>query len=145
MKKINRDWNVNNRERRRELIDAWQGKPEYRDYKFNYNLLYNYNITIDDYIALLAKQDGHCATCPAIEPTTGRTRRFHVDHDHSCCPIGRSCGKCIRGLLCTTCNLTLGALQDNAATLQRMIDYLASGGTRGQKFIEEQVEEYIGL
>jgi hypothetical protein len=29
-----------------------------------------------------------------------------VDHDHACCQKkNRSCGKCIRGLLCHTCNI----------------------------------------
>ena len=36
---------------------------------------------------------------------------FNIDHDHRCCGPGRSCGKCIRGLLCTTCNTGLGQLE----------------------------------
>ncbi len=32
-----------------------------------------------------------------------------IDHDHACCPGPTSCGRCIRGLTCHSCNLRLGA------------------------------------
>lgn len=38
-------------------------------------------------------------------------RRPTIDHDHRCCPGERSCGKCIRGVLCTRCNTYLGHLE----------------------------------
>lgn len=43
---------------------------------------------------------------------TRGSQGFNIDHDHSCCGRGRpSCGKCIRGMLCTTCNTGLGQVE----------------------------------
>lgn len=58
---------------------------------------------------LLAVQRYACAMC--LKPFEGE--RPQVDHDHSCCPRRdkkptRTCGKCIRGLLCFRCNTALG-------------------------------------
>lgn len=87
--------------------------------------LKQYGITEEQYEEMLARQGGVCATCR--QPST---RTLHVDHDHTCCPQQcRSCGECIRGLLCRACNLALGYLRDDPETLKRMIKYLA-GATK---------------
>lgn len=48
-----------------------------------------------------------------------------VDHDHECCPDKKTCGKCIRGVLCSHCNRMLGCAKDNAKILKQAIKYLA--------------------
>src|SRR4029077_2130187 len=68
-----------------------------------------------DRVRLLLTNPG-CETCgidivnPARShtPGAGRGALLAVDHDHNCCPGAHSCGKCIRGILCGTCNSALG-------------------------------------
>lgn len=47
-----------------------------------------------------------------------------VDHDHACCPGDRSCGRCVRGLICQRCNAALGMLHDDLAAAQGLAEYL---------------------
>jgi hypothetical protein len=61
-----------------------------------------FNISFADVDRLFAFQDRRCALCPAEPP---HIDGLNLDHDHNCCPDkGRSCGKCVRGLLCWNCN-----------------------------------------
>lgn len=82
-----------------------------------------FNITIEDRDEMLVEQGGVCACCGTEEPGS---KGWTIDHDHACCPeSGRSCGKCVRGILCMRCNLTLGSVQDNTEILRSMIGYLS--------------------
>jgi recombination endonuclease VII len=39
-----------------------------------------------------------------------------IDHDHNCCKTEKaSCGKCVRGLLCVSCNTALGIIERKIA------------------------------
>lgn len=71
-----------------------------------------YGISLDEYERLLEKQNGVCAVCG--KPPNGR--RLHVDHDHRT--------GAVRGLLCSGCNVALGAVDDSPSILQRLINYL---------------------
>jgi hypothetical protein len=67
-----------------------------------------YGLDRKGFLALLAKQGGLCGVCrKPLDPVV--LRSIHVDHDHACCPTTRTCGKCVRGLLCDTCNPRLHA------------------------------------
>lgn len=77
-----------------------------------------HSMTLDEYNRRLEEQNNKCASCHD-EMTTPE-----IDHDHNCCPNGRSCGKCTRGLLCTNCNRLLGWSRDNPVKLQACASYL---------------------
>lgn len=90
-----------------------QQKPATKAKQWENRLKRVYGITTAQYESLLERQSGRCATCR--EPETARhqngtIKRLAVDHDHACCPGQKSCGKCIRGLLCQRCNVAAGIL-----------------------------------
>jgi hypothetical protein len=81
-----------------------------------------YGITIEQYHQILEDQNYACKICGLKEDSY--RKRLSIDHDHLCCPGERSCGKCVRGLLCHKCNMALGAINDDVKILQTMIEYL---------------------
>ena len=88
------------------------------------NLKARFGLSLEDYDAMLAEQGGGCAICGTTEPGGRHDTFFPVDHDHACCPGDKSCGKCLRGLLCAKCNLGLGAFDDDPDRLMSAVAYL---------------------
>lgn len=70
-----------------------------------------YGLTPDAYQQILDKQNGVCVLC--AKPADPNRPPLHVDHDHKCCPGRTTCGQCVRGLLCATCNTALGTVDRN--------------------------------
>lgn len=79
-----------------------------------------FGIEAEQYAEMWDKQGGVCGLCQQPEHAGGR--RLAVDHDHSCCPGIRSCGKCVRGLLCLSCNTKLGFYENNSEKIHRWIE-----------------------
>lgn len=72
-----------------------------------------YDMTEDDYLEMLEKQNGKCAIC-------GKEivdRHLFVDHSHD---TGE-----VRGLLCHHCNIGIGFLRDDVEILRNAIKYLS--------------------
>lgn len=63
--------------------------------------------------------DGKCHSCKINNAT-------NIDHDHSCCETNRSCGKCVRGVLCHHCNSALGLLKDDRNKILNLLKYVDS-------------------
>lgn len=75
--------------------------------------LRRHRLTVDRYKQIRDRQGGTCAVCRRCayrDPQVGAVP-LYVDHDHDCCPGRESCGRCVRGLLCSGCNGTLGELE----------------------------------
>lgn len=85
-----------------------------------------YRLRPEQFQAILDSQDGKCAVCRTDNP--GGMGTWHVDHDHTCCAGSRSCGKCVRGLLCSRCNPMIGMAKDDPKILAAAVDYLVFGG-----------------
>ena len=87
----------------------------------NRRLKYVYRITLDQYYAMLEDQNGVCAICKK-ENKNGLA--LSVDHNHQCCVGNRSCGKCVRRLLCNRCNTGIGAFEDDIDLMEAAIEYI---------------------
>lgn len=116
-------------EGRRQVCDGCKKDPRVRQRAGQHRrALRAYNLTVEQYDAMLAEQGGRCAICRSSDPGP---KSWHVDHDHDCCPAGGSCGKCVRGLLCHSCNLLLGHAEGGGSPilcLQAAIGYLMAAG-----------------
>lgn len=82
--------------------------------------LRKYGLTVEQYDAMLAAQDGRCAICrqPPAPHLSMRELLLFVDHDHTT--------QSVRGLLCHRCNSGLGIFYDDPRLLRRAIAYLAA-------------------
>jgi len=102
-------WYEKNKEKRKQYDNEWQ-------------LVYRYGITRDEFKQMFENQKGLCAICKqpetAIDKRSGNIRQLAVDHCHIT--------KKVRGLLCTHCNHGLGKFKDNINILQTAIDYLSN-------------------
>ena len=66
-----------------------------------------------------------CGICDKTDPGTANGS-WHFDHDHRCCKKG--CKLCFRGLLCWSCNSSLGKFNDDPDTLIRAAEWIIVGG-----------------
>lgn len=64
---------------------------------------------------MLRQQGGGCAICGRKQPN-GNSNVFHVDHDHT---TGQ-----VRGILCSSCNIGIGSLGDDARIVYAAFKYL---------------------
>lgn len=99
-------------EKDRKRYAARQKDPKHKRAKRESRLKKKYGITIDDYEAMLRKQNGCCAIC---ERKPGK-RSLHVDHCHD---TGR-----VRGLLCFRCNFGLSWFNEDQELLRKAARYV---------------------
>lgn len=84
------------------------------------HILHFYKLTKIDYLNLLVAQNFSCGVCKR------KDKRLVVDHDHFCCSENKSCGKCVRGLVCYDCNIFLGRIETISNIYQKSLKYLAA-------------------
>lgn len=79
-----------------------------------------YKITPERFAALVERQSGKCVCGKTFGTEKGMLPC--IDHDHVCCPSKkRSCGRCVRGLLCNRCNTVLGLLEKEPHLLPQFL------------------------
>jgi hypothetical protein len=105
-------------------------KPEAKARRKNSDLIYQYNITSETYAQMLEGQGGVCLGCED-PPEPGKL--LCVDHDHDCCPGKKSCGKCVRGLLCGPCNLLEAKIRKALHAAARLVAYILCDQTLNEE------------
>lgn len=115
------------RKKREELGEIGYARAYRRKYLWS-----TYRLTLSAYDNLRELQGFSCNICGRHEDTLekgsslldNKRAPLQVDHDRSCCSGTRSCGRCIRGLLCGRCNTGLGQFRDSTEFLSNAITYL---------------------
>lgn len=84
------------------------------------HILKKYDLTLEDYEALVERQKGRCAICRSDFPGRNGNPNYSwpVDHDHV---TGQT-----RGLLCRYCNTAIAMLGDDPRTLRAAARYIQS-------------------
>lgn|SRR5208337_3958958 len=97
-----------------------------RDCDREYEFTRRHKLPFFWYKEKLQTQGGVCALCGRTPEDVGRIygnrgRCLSLDHDHTCCPGDKSCGKCARGLLCTRCNFMVGIFEKDPFLFEKLL------------------------
>lgn len=100
--------------------DKYAARERKRGHHYNWRHRCDWD---DMFASFWSLQDGKCYLC-GNPLDRAEYRGINLDHDHSCCPLGRSCEKCRRGLVHRHCNSVLGYAEDDPDRLRRIADNL---------------------
>jgi hypothetical protein len=92
-----------------------------KDCKRSKKLESAYGLTLEAWNSLFESQRNCCAICKS--PDTGG-KGWATDHDHACCPGKKTCGNCVRSILCYHCNTTVGFIETHT-DIEAALDYVA--------------------
>jgi len=97
-----------------------QNKEYYIQSQKSGKLQRDYGISLVEYESMYEEQGGLCAICfreeSAVNRSTGTPWQLSVDHNHQT--------GAVRGLLCMSCNLSLGRFDESIDRLRSAIAYL---------------------
>ena len=96
--------------RRRAYHQKRQDHPEWDADRWKWRIKHRYNLTPEMYKELWDSQEARCALC---EEPFGQA---YIDHNHDT--------RRVRGLLCPSCNMGLGAFHESIEILERTIAYI---------------------
>lgn len=111
-----------NRKLRCEQEKMRRSRPEVRKRVLELSRQKLYGISPEQYQHMLKEQDYKCSIC--LTELLQQVRSPAVDHDHSCCSGAKSCGRCVRGIICFNCNGGLGNFKDDISSLMAAVEYM---------------------
>ena len=96
--------------------------PKMVTYRRNINFKRKYSISLEQYRAMVTKQNSVCSICglPETRKRENGLTRLAVDHCHDTNKV--------RGLLCNNCNLAIGYFGDNIDVMASAVSYLRQSG-----------------
>ena|ERR1700752_597537 len=109
----------NNAEKVAATKKRWTSSEACKTMKRDYHLRMSFGLSLQEYITLAVKQGGCCAICRRQETKicrNGKLQPLSVDHDHAT-------GK-IRGLICDSCNVAIGRMDDDPRILRAAARYI---------------------
>lgn len=125
--RLQREWNVKNREKLRiQAAERRAKNPEYARQKArnwcrrhydkvrHQQLMIKFGISLDQYNEMAEKQGFKCSIC--LKHQSEMTRKLAVDHCHKT--------KRVRGLLCDPCNRGIALLKELPENMMRAIEHL---------------------
>ena len=92
------------------------------------HILRRYGLSADVLWTMLDEQFGKCKICLRDLANA----RYHVDHDHAT-------GK-VRGILCRTCNTSIGMLRESELNFRRAMAYLKSHNSLTEISSKERIQ-----
>lgn len=88
------------------------------------SIMDRYNLSAIQLSQLYIIWDFKCATCDDQSILC-------VDHDRKCCKGAGSCGNCVRGVMCVSCNSAIGGFGEDLSVIESAIRYLARPPLKG--------------
>lgn len=119
MNQRSKKWRDENPEKYKDTLRKWKSKNINKKWSLDKksHLWTHYRLSIEDYQKILNEQNNSCKICKKVT-------RLYVDHDHSCCSQKTTCGNCVRGLLCPSCNTLVGYLETKKDLVEEAYKYL---------------------
>lgn len=119
----------------REYMKKWrEANP---DRAIDNEMKKRYGISLNDYNSMFDEQNGACAIChneeTRVDHWNKMVSRLAVDHDHKT-------GK-VRGLLCHSCNNSLGHMHDDPSRMMQAAIYLASHSVNAAEVITAAIKQ----
>jgi len=117
-----KEWRSNNKEHATNVRLVWEATHPQRH-------LNKYGITLADKIRIFAEQGSVCAACGSLDHGNPRYKGENgwcLDHCHD--------SNQVRGVLCWSCNVTLGHCKESVERLSGIIEYLRKNAARNTLF-----------
>jgi len=121
IKKYSKDWREENADYQKYQKDWREKNADHKKrYAKKYHIERKYNISWEEYQEMLSKTNGVCPLClNEFILTEGQGCRKNMPVLDHCHKTGVN-----RGIICQSCNLTIGKVNEDVETLQRMVEYL---------------------